>query len=334
MPSSEPRITKLCALEPGESGDLFALLAGKERGTTRDGKPFYRLAFRDAVRTATAMVWHDSPFFDDCESSWKRGTFFKLRGRYAETSYGPQIDLEKLRPVIDADADDGFDPDEFYTSTRFDRQAMFQELVALVETSMLDAPLRRLVLEILNEHEVAIVRLPGEAKRHHVATGGFIEHVLSVTRTALFLAEKYAGHYPGLDLSQDLVVAGAVLHDMGKLDEIELQPAGFEYTPRGRLIGHIALGRDIVRDKAREIDRLDEEVLLRLEHIIVSHHEVPDSGSPIPPSTPEALIVFHADTLDAKLDMMATALAAPAVDDEPFTGRDNPLRRPLFRGLS
>jgi len=332
MACTEPRIVKLSDLEPGESGDLFALLAGKERGTTRDGKPYYRLAFRDAARTVTAMVWHDSPYFDECESGWKKGTFFKLRGRYSETSYGPQIDLDRLRPVVDGDVADGFDAEDFYLSTRFDAAGLFQSLVDLVKEHVGDLPLRTLVLELLSEHEAALVRLPGEAKRHHVVAGGLIEHMLSVTRTAIFLADSYIEHDPRLDLSKDLVVAGAVLHDIGKLRELESRPEGTGYTPHGRLVGHILLGRDLVRDKAAAIDGLDAEILLRLEHIIVSHHDLPESGSPIPPSTPEALIVFHADTLDAKLDMMATALQTPTTDGEPFTGRDHPLRRPLFRG--
>ena len=333
MSQTEPRIVKLADLAPGESGDLFALLAGKERGMTRDGKPYFRLTLRDAARNVTAMIWYDSPFFDDCESTWKKGAFFKLRGRYSETNYGPQIDLDRLRPVVDTDASDGFNPDDFYVPSRFNPAVMMRELVELVETQIGDAPLQQLVLGLLTDHEEALLRLPGEAKRHHVSAGGFVEHILSVTRTAAFLAEQYAEHDPRLELSKDLVVAGAVLHDLGKLVAIDLRPEGADYTPRGRLIGHIALGRDLVRDKARTIDGLDAEILLRLEHMIVAHHDVPESGSPIPPSTPEALIVFHADTLDAKLDMLATALAAPATDGELFTGRDNPLRRPFFRGL-
>jgi len=334
MPAVEPRIVKLSDLAAGETGDVFALLVGKERGTTRDGKPYYRLSFRDAARTVAVMAWHDSPFFDDCETRWKKGGFFKLRGRYSERAYGPQLDLERARPVVDVDALDGFDPNDFYVSTRFDPQAMFRALVRLVEEHVADLPLRRLVLGLLADHEDKLLMLPGEAKRHHTAAGGWLEHVLSVTRTAVFLADKYTEHYPRLALSKDLVVAGAVLHDIGKIAEFDPRPEGTDYTPRGRLIGHVLLGRDLVRDKAREMEELDEEILLRLEHILVSHHGVPESGSPIPPSTPEALLVFHADTVDAKIDMMAAALAAPNSDGEAFTSRDNPLRRSVFRGLS
>jgi 3'-5' exoribonuclease len=333
MPAAELRTVKLSDLTPGDAGDLFALLAAKDRGTTRDGKPYYRLAFRDAARTATVMVWHDSPHFDDCESRWKKGGFFKLRARYSETAYGPQLDLDRIRPATDADALDGFDPDEFFPSSRFDPEAMLRALVRLIDEHVADLPLKRLVLGLLADHESQLLRLPGEATRHHVAAGGFLEHVLSVTRTAADLADKYAEHYPRLNLSKDLAVAGAVLHDIGKLAALDPHPTGTGYTPPGRLIGHVLLGRDLLRDKAREIADLDPEVLLRLEHILVSHHDTPDSGSPVPPSTPEALIVHHADTLDAKLDMMAAALAAPNPDGDPFTTRDNPLRRHLFRGL-
>ena len=93
-------------------------------------------------------------------------------------------------------------------------------------------------------------------------------------------------------LDKSLVVAGAVLHDIGKLIELDAQPQGAAYSARGKLIGHILLGRDMVRDKASEIDGLDSEQLLRLEHIIISHQNLPEWGSPIAPHTPEALLVL------------------------------------------
>ena len=131
-------------------------------------------------------------------------------------------------------------------------------------------------------------------------------------------------------LNKGLVIAGAILHDIGKLREIEEHPQGAEYTAEGNLIGHILQGRDIVREAAagRPIDR---DLLLRLEHIIVSHQRLPEWGSPKPPMTPEALLVHYADDLDAKYQMMATILRDDT-NPGPMTSKKNVLFQKVYRG--
>jgi 3'-5' exoribonuclease len=124
------------------------------------------------------------------------------------------------------------------------------------------------------------------------------------------------------------------MHDIGKLRELKYLPQGSTYTAEGKLIGHILMGRDIVRDKAREIPDFSPETLLRLEHIIVAHQNLPEWGSPIAPHTPEALLVFMADDLDAKFHEVAMCLTTPPSPGEEFTSRDNPMRRGFFRGLA
>jgi 3'-5' exoribonuclease len=335
--ASEPRIVQLCELQPGQTGDCFVILAAKDRAVTKDGKPYYRITFRDPGRSVTAMVWSDSAWFADCEVKWQTGQFYKLRGRYFENQYGPQIDVDRIRDVEDADRLAGFDPDGFYASTRYDVDEMFAELRAIAAERIEDVPLRHLVLGLLDDHADAIRRIPAASHNHHAFTGGFLEHVLSVTRTAVYLADKYSGAYPHLQppLSRSLVVAGAILHDIGKVIELDYRPEGTSFTAAGRLIGHILLGRDLVREKAQSIPELDPEMLLRLEHIVASHQALPEWGSPVAPHTPEALLVHYADDMDAKFEMMAAALAeAAATDGEHFTSRQNPLRRRIFRGLT
>jgi 3'-5' exoribonuclease len=126
-------------------------------------------------------------------------------------------------------------------------------------------------------------------------------------------------------------VAGAILHDIGKLVEIRATPAGAELTPAGELIGHIVLGRDFVREAARE-QPLDAEALLRLEHILIAHQKTPEWGSPKPPMTLEALLVFYADDIDAKLQMMVEALEGDSSDGY-VTSKRNALAQKVFRGL-
>jgi len=315
-------------------GDCFALLATKDRAVTRDGKPYYRVSFRDSGRAATAMIWSDTTWFADCETNWQPGNFYKLRCTYSESQYGPQLELDRIREVQDGDKAQGFDPLDFADHSRFNPDDMFVELVGLAETHIDERPLCDLVTGLLADHAEAIKQLAAAAHHHHAFSGGFVEHVLSVTKTCVFLADKYAAYYPDMQppLSKSLVIAGAILHDIGKLAELKTEATGTTYTARGRLVGHILLGRDMVREKAAGISDLDAETLLRLEHIIVSHQGVPEWGSPVTPHTPEALIVHYADDLDAKYHMMANALA-PASNSDEFTTTDNPLKRRLFRGL-
>ena len=333
--SSSTAVVKLSELQPGQQSDCFALLVSREKSSTRDGKPYYRTVFRDRQRSVTAMIWSDSAWFADCDSRWQVGAFYKLRCTFYENQYGPQIEIDRIREVHDEDRNDGFNPADFYQSTRFDVDEMFDELVAVAERHINDGPLKRLVCALLEENKERLKEIPAATRNHHAFTGGFLEHILSVTQTAAYLADKYQDDYPHLDppLSKALVVAGAILHDIGKLLELDYRPQGSGYSAQGRLIGHIVLGRDLVREKAVALGGLDPETMLRLEHIIVSHQNLPEWGSPVAPHTPEALLVHYADDIDAKFQMMAQALAGSAPDDEEFTPRDNPLRRPIFRGL-
>ncbi len=328
-------IVPLGEMQPGQQADCFALLVAKDKAKTRDGKPYFRVSFRDPKRKATAMIWNDSPWFAKCESVWSVGEFYKLRCTFSESQYGPQIELDRVRSVEPNDRQQGFDPSGFFATTRFDTGEMFDELIGIANEHITDVPLRQLVTGLMQDNADDVKVIAAAARNHHAFSGGYLEHTLSVTRTAVFLAEKYIAYYPDMQppLSKSLVVAGAILHDIGKLIELDFQPQGATYSPRGRLIGHILLGRDLVRERAQSIPDLDPETLLRLEHIIVSHQNLPEWGSPVAPHTPEALLVYFADDIDAKFHEMAMPLCADPAEGEQFTSRDNPLRRSIFRGL-
>jgi len=325
-------IVPLSLVLEGQEADMFVLLAAKSEGTTRDGKPYWRVTFRDAGREVSFPVWNDTAFSEACKNEWKIGACYKVRAVLTETKFGPQLDIRKIRPVTPEDKSEGFDEWSFLPRSKFDPAAMLAELVALAEREIAEPALRDLAAGLLNEHKQTLLTLPAARRNHHAFVGGFLEHVLSVTRNAVFLAEKYSRDYPELNppLSRDLVIAGAILHDIGKVEELKATPAGAEYTAAGELIGHVLLGRDMVRAAAQQ-QNLAPETLLRLEHIIVSHQRLPEWGAPKPPMTPEALLVHFADDVDAKFQ---TALAALAeAGDEQFTTSRNPLGYRIFRGL-
>jgi 3'-5' exoribonuclease len=325
-------INTLSEMTNGQEADLFVLMTAKEELTTRDGKPYFKVGFRDHAREVNFPIWHDSPWGADCREAWQPGTFYKLRAVYRDTNYGPQLELRKIREVCAADQADGFTPAMCLPQTRFDMPAMFAELLSIASERIDDAPLRALVVKLLEANRESLLTLPAATHNHHAFVGGYLEHVLSVTRTCVYLADKYDDYYPEMEprLNKGLVVAGAILHDIGKLREIEQRPQGAEYTAAGNLIGHILQGRDIVREAAAGSD-LDAELLLRLEHIIVAHQRLPEWGSPKPPMTPEALLVHYADDMDAKYHMMVNILREDT-NPGPVTSKKNVLYQKVYRG--
>lgn len=336
MARSKLPLLRLGDLPPGQFADFFALLSERTRGETRDGKPFFTCRFRDARRIVSFMVWADSPWFDPCDQQWRVGQFFKIRGTLGEHErYGLQIEVHNIRAIVDADRSDGFDPSDFVEHSRFDSQAMFAELRGLAENHITDVPLRRLVLTILDRHAEPLRRLPATQRHFYPFHGGLLEHLLSVTRTCLHLAEKYAAHYPDLKppLNRDLIVAGAILHDIGRVLEFGEDAVGVQPTVPGRLVGHLFLGRDLVRDTARELGDVNPELVQLLEHLVISHLNLPEWGSPRLPLIPESLIIHHADDLDAKVEMYARCLSRDK-EEGPFTARDPVLGRHLYKGRS
>ncbi len=279
MPARLFPMGTLADLAPGEEGDFFALLAAKEELTTREGKPYFKVAFRDAIREVNFPIWNDAAWAVECRDTWVVGTFYKVRAIYKETNFGPQLEIKKIRAVVDADKEEGFNPLMLLRKTRFDATEMFDDLVALAKNKIDDKKLRTLVVELLQEHRETLLDLPAARKNHHAYVGGWLEHTLSVTRTVAYLVEKYDEYYPDMQppLDKNVAIGGAILHDIGKLREYEAKPEGAVYTAEGALIGHMLQGRDMVRDAA--VDRkLPAETLLRLEHVIIAHQGRPEWG--------------------------------------------------------
>jgi 3'-5' exoribonuclease len=336
MAKGKPAVVPLHQLAPHQPADFFALLAEKTRKTTRDGRTFFELKFRDLRRTVAVAVWPESDLFPKCESELPVGGFYKLRGTFSEhPKYGPQVEVVQLREVRDGDAADGFKEADFFDRSRFDAEAMFAEVRALAEAEIADLPLRKLTVELLDAHAAVLKPLPATKDRFFPFPGGWLEHVVGVTKNCLFLVDRYRAHYPELNppLNRDVVVSSAILHDLGRVAELQLppvpgQPVGVSVD--GELFGHQLLCRDLVRDHAKSIPELNPDLLKLLEHVIVAHLALPAWGSLRLPAVPEVLILHHADDLDAKMEMYARCLIRdPSAG--PFTDPDPVLKRPLWK---
>lgn len=335
--SHVPReITELGALPQGQLGDFFALLAQKEPGTTREGKAFFNLRFESKGRAVALAVWHDTPWHAVCRDSWQPGQWFKIRGLWREhPRYGPKLEATLIRPVTDNDRDDGFDPQALSGKPQVDVETVFGELLSLCET-ITNPGLKTLAICLLAEHGDLLKRLPASRGRFHVHPGGWLQHTLGVARKTDLLVGEIHRSLPGASerLDRDLAMAGALLHEIGRVREWRPADPTFlgspEQSDEGQLVGPNLLARDMVREKAAGIGTLDATRLLALEHLLLSFLERPEWGSPRLPAIPEALVVHHADDLDAKMEMYLRHMAE-SVGQGPFTQPDPVLKRVLWR---
>jgi 3'-5' exoribonuclease len=327
-------VFRLSDLQDGQEAECFAALVRREIGTTKRNERFYKCYFRDRRVEIEAPVWANSPFLKQAET-WVVGDGYRLRARAeVKPKFGLQLEILDIRPATSDDVADGYDYGDLFVSTRFSRERLLKTIHECIEKYIDEPPLRDLVLRILAQNDELFQKIQAASNFHHSYNGGLLEHVWSMTRIAGFLADHYSKYYDSLNppLNKGVIVAAAILHDIGKVKELSYHPVDAKYTKEGHLIGHVMMGRDMVRDTARAMDGFPEETLLLLEHAILSHHGRKEFGAPVLPQTIEALIVSHIDDLDAKVNIAARHRLTSVTDDE-FTEWAKPLERRIYKGV-
>nr|NIP60182.1 HD domain-containing protein [Gemmatimonadota bacterium]NIU80124.1 HD domain-containing protein [Gammaproteobacteria bacterium]NIP83621.1 HD domain-containing protein [Gemmatimonadota bacterium]NIQ59928.1 HD domain-containing protein [Gemmatimonadota bacterium]NIW38130.1 HD domain-containing protein [Gemmatimonadota bacterium] len=255
--------------------------------TTKRDKPYLRLELSDLHGTIQGRVWEDAERYGAVAEP---GSYVGVRGRVEVFQGQRQVNVEHLERVR-------VDPDDlglFMPRCPRDAVEMDAELMDLV-ASVRDRPLRALLRSLLNpktETGVWFRKAPAAKKNHHAYVGGLLEHTLSVTK----LCHAMAAHY-GPVIDRDLLITGALLHDIGKIHEIATE-AGFPYTTSGKLLGHILLGLELVHDAGRRL-KVPNDRLRLVEHLIAAHQGRYEWQSPREPQTLEALVLHYADDTDA-----------------------------------
>jgi 3'-5' exoribonuclease len=316
--TNPPRLPAVAALPPNASGYGFYLCLSKDLRQGRGGE-YLSVVLQDATGQLAARVFdnvaHASEEFD-------AGEFVKALGRTQIHQGRLQLVVERIRRVMDGDTRDGFREEDCTERAPRPVEEMWQELERLVG-AVENPHLRELLARVVAEHEARLRVWPAAMSVHHAYRGGFLEHVLKVAETARALARAY-----GADV--DVVTAGALLHDIGKLRELEFETT-VTYTRDGNLLGHITIGVMLVREAARAIAGFPDALRTHVEHVVLSHHGERELGSPVVPMTAEAFIVATADDLDARLHQVRRALASDAGDGE-FTPYLPRLERKLWKG--
>ena len=335
MAGTDTSVIRLSELQDGQEAELFAALVKRDRGTDKHGRPYLKCQFRDKRTTLVAPLWFANPHREAAET-WVDGLAYRMRVKGEQDArYGLQLQILEIREATPEDEPDGYDFFDLVDSSDFPVSELIEKVGSYIERYVEEPCLNRLVTSILDEHDELFRKMPAAQSFHHSYTGGLLEHVWSMTRIAGFLADHYAKYYFQLNppLNKGVVVAAAILHDIGKLRELAYHPVEAKYTIPGNLVGHVLLGRDLVREAARRIGDFPEETLLLLEHAILAHHGREEFGAPKAPQTIEALIVHYADDIDSKINAVARHRLLSRTEDA-FTDKVYALNnRRIYKGI-
>lgn len=307
-------------LRPGQAFSSPFLVQAKERKTGRNGSAYLDLELRDASGWIRGKVWDA----DRLAASFEVEDVVQASGAVETFQGTAQLNIREIHRL----AEDEFNLFDFMPRTRQDPEVMYAALLERVNV-LPDGPVKSLLLATLEDPAIAAKYklAPAATVMHHAFLGGLLEHVTSLAG----LAELVCGHYPWLDRS--LVLAGVVLHDVGKIEELNYRRS-FSYSTRGQLLGHIAIGMEIVGDKIRSIPDFPPALKEQIEHIILSHHGKLEFGSPKEPMFAEALVVHLLDELDSKIESVRAQYEAEKSQDGDWTGRNHALGRRLLKPLN
>lgn len=309
-------------LQENESVTSYCQVRSKQAKLKKNGELYLRLVLGDSSGRIEGKLWEN---IEEVQEGIQAGDFVKYQGVVQVYNGSKQLILKRIRKALqERDSEDDFDVEDLIPCTEYDIEEMWQKLHSLVLQQTSRPCIVQLLTNVLNDNEEQIKSYPAGVEIHHDYWGGFLEHVLSVVESALFFADKYP------DLDKDLLIAGAVLHDIGKLEELS-GAQNPSYTARGRLIGHVVMGRDLLRREAARIPEFPERLLMLLEHLILSHQGQLEWGSPRRPKLPEALILHYIDDLDAKLNRLCRVRKEDPGDSD-FTAFDRYLGRVVFKG--
>ena len=311
----------LRSLKEGESFNGFLLAQEVAFKTSAKGSEYLELKLADASGDLKAFLWDLRAIEGDMDLI-ATDAFLKVKGLISSYNGRTQLRLDKVRFAADGEVGD---LGRFFPVSQRPLEEMTRELDATV-AGIRDPWIRQLLEKLFLEdpdRRAAFCRAPAAKNMHHVFLGGLLEHTLSVVG----MAERACAHYT--ELNRDLVLAGVLLHDLGKTAELTFERS-FGYSDAGNLLGHIAMEADWISRAAAELPGFPEPLKLHLLHIVLSHHGKLEFGSPVLPKTPEALLVHYLDDLDGKLEAMFRSMREDAGDGA-WTPFSRSMERMIFK---
>lgn len=316
-----PKKTFVNDLAAGQKVDEIFVLTEARQQQARNG-PYWLLRLQDSQGVIEGKIW--SPASQNY-SEFMPGGLVRVQGQVVSFRKQNQISVEQVDVV---DLEEGvIDWSLFLPRSNRNPELILRDIEELCKEHLGHEPWRKLCLQVLQDEAVRarLLMAPGAKILHHAYIGGLLEHTLAVCRLCMAICELY----PRLD--REVLLAGAVFHDLGKAWELT---SGIQkdYTDEGRLLGHIQLGLEIISPFLEKTKGLAPELKLHFKHLLISHHGEHEFGSPKRPKTAEALVLHYADNLDAKMNTVAQLLENMP-EQESWTVYQRSMERQFFRAF-
>ena len=306
------------AINAGQEIDDIFIVREKQLAFKRDGDPYLTLGLADRSGDIKGVAWDN---VEALNKTFVAGDYVRIKGSAAEYRGALQLVVQQLDRLDPAE----IDPRDFLPTTERDVDQMLSRLVQISRTVQ-NKHLSQLLSAFFEDKAFvdSFKTAPAAKKMHHAYLGGLLEHTLSIA----LLIQAIADHYKGID--KDLLLTGGILHDIGKVHEFSYQ-THIDYTDAGRLLNHIVIGVEMLDKKIATINDFPEDIAIVLKHMIVSHHGTRDFGSPEPPKTLEAIMLYYLDELDAKVTAVRTFMEAED-PEAAWTPYHRVLERFFFKG--
>lgn len=265
------------------------------------GKAYVSFLLSDSTGDVDAKIWDN---VDALEGLFQSGDIILVKGVVQTFQSRKQFVIHKLERF-----DGAVDLKDYVRSSEQAPEDMYRDLVSIVE-QFSNQPLQQLIMDTLNDPTIKPLLLTAPAAKtiHHAKIGGLLEHILSISRLCQLVASNYK------NLNVELLIFGAIFHDIGKIWELKIDDHGISYTDKGRLIGHMAMAVELVEKKCQKIFNFPEGLKDICKHMILSHHGKQEYGSPKVPQTLEAYVLWMLDDLDSKVDSITHAMSLPTGD--------------------
>ncbi len=307
-----------------QSGEIITGYFGvysKSIRSTKNDKLYLDLILVDKTGKINAKMWDNT---SEVQDKFFAGDAVAIKGTVHQYQDKLQMKVNFIR-LVDEEEDKkyGFDWEDLILCTQKDVEKMWSEITETIE-SLNNKYIKEVVSNIYSENAEKLKTYPAAQILHHAYRGGLLEHTHAMTLVARSICQVYP------DIDQDLVIAGVLLHDIGKLKELSPGVA-IKYSDEGNFIGHLVLGRDILRDQINKIEDFPLELRYKLEHIILAHQGKYEWASPREPGFIEAQVVFHIDELDTRIKQMGKAISSDSSENF-WTTKRNYFNRPLYKG--
>lgn len=285
----------------------FCIIKSIDKKTSSKGDTYLDMTLGDSDGEINAKLWRYSA---DIHGEYDANQIVKVRGTISQYNGADQLRVERIRPTT---PEDNIKAEDFVKSADFSGEEMYDELLN-ISLSFSDEDLKLLVSEILKDNRLKLLYWPAAFKLHHALRGGLLFHTLSIVR----LAQSVCEIYPFVD--RELLISGAILHDIAKLSEFEVADTGIAtgYSVQGNLLGHLAMGAMVINKYAEKLGT-DKKTATLLEHMVLSHHGEPEFGAAVRPSFIEAELLSELDLMDSRVFEMREAVANTQADD--FSGK-------------